>query len=340
MKKLFSVLKYFLFLGIGILLFWLVYRDQPIVQLIEEIKNANYNWILLAMVIALMGHLSRGMRWGLLIEPLGKKVKPARTFMAVMIGYMANLAFPRMGEITRCVTLNRTEKIPFNKLLGTVIVERGIDFIMLMSLTIISVLIEFGKIKDTVYNSYFYYRDKYELLFSFYTLGIVVLILAGGIYFLYRIKKSKRGFKQHPLYLKVREIISGFWSGIKTIKHMEKKGAFIFHSIFIWVTYFFMTYLVFFSVEGTSNLGMRAGLFVLTIGSLGFIMPVQGGVGTYHFAAEKALKVFSIDHDTASLYALIGHTSQTLMLIVIGGLSFLYFVYLQRKLKHAELDKK
>ncbi len=334
MKKLISGLKYILFLGIGIFLFWLVYKDQPMHQLWEELKKANYNWIILALFIALLGHFSRGMRWAILIQPLGFKIKPFHGFMAVMVGYLANLALPRMGEVTRCVTLNRTHKIPFNKLLGTVIVERGFDFIVLIFLTAISVLLEFAKIKTTVYNSYHYYRSKYDFLFSYYTLIIIFVGLAGMIYFLYRLKKSRRSFKQHPLYIKVREIIRGFWQGMKTIIHMEKKWTFLLHTLIIWLSYFYMTYLVFFSIPGTSHLGPRAGLFVLTIGSLGFIMPVQGGVGTYHFAAEKALKVFQISHDDASLFALLAHSSQTLMIIVVGALCFFYFVYLQRKLNH------
>ncbi|MEA3496780.1 MAG: lysylphosphatidylglycerol synthase transmembrane domain-containing protein [Bacteroidota bacterium] len=339
MKLFLKVFKYLLFLSFGVLIFWLVYRKQPVEDILEGLKTANYSWIIIALSIALTGHLSRAMRWKIIIKPLGKNIRTLNSFVAVMIGYLANLALPRMGEVTKCVILNRTDKLPINKLLGTVLVERVVDFIGLLILTFIAVVIEFSKIKDILYNSYHYYKEQYENLFSYTSIGLAIFIIVAFIATLILIKKSKRNFKQHPLYLKIRELIAGFWSGIKTIKKMDRRGAFIFHTVYIWVTYFLMTYLVFFSIEATSHLDAAAGLFVLTIGSLGFIMPVQGGIGTYHFAAEKALKVFNIGHEDASLFALIAHSSQTIMIILVGGISFMIFYFIQRNAKHGQLSK-
>ncbi|MBC8343030.1 MAG: flippase-like domain-containing protein [Bacteroidetes bacterium] len=339
MKKLLDVLKYIFVLAIGVLLLWLVYRNIDKENLIKGLKNANYYWVALALLIALGGHLSRGRRWALLIEPLGTKVSTWRTFLAVMFGYMANLAIPRMGEISRCVALNRTDKIPLNKLIGTVIVERGFDFISLVLITVISFAIEFKLIKVYLFQSINYLNDRYGSLFSMSTLIIVVLAIIISMIILVLIKNSERDFKKRPLYIKLREIVSGFWTGIKTIINLERKWEFVFHTLLIWSSYFLMTYLIFFAFQPTENLGPLAGLIVLTIGSLGFILPVQGGVGTYHYAAQKALEIYGISPEDGAIYALIAHSSQTLILIIVGALAFFILASIQKSVRNESLQK-
>ena len=334
MKKLFNVLKYLLVLAIGLLLLWLVYRNIDKDNLVKGLKNANYFWVMLALFIALLGHISRGRRWALLIEPLGKKVSTWRAFLAVMFGYLANLALPRMGEVSRCVALNRTDKIPLNKLIGTVIVERGFDFIMLITITSVSFLIAFNQVKTYLYRSLNYLNDKYSNFFSITSIVVAIVVILAFITLLILIKRSKRDFKKHPFYIKIRDIVSGFGAGIKTIIHLERKWEFVFHTLFIWTTYFLMTYLIFFAFQPTSDLGPLAGLIVMTIGSLGFIMPVQGGVGTYHYAAQKALEIYEIQPEDGAVYALIAHSSQTLMLIIIGVIAFFILATIQKSVKN------
>lgn len=339
MKKLLNVLKYFLVLAVGILLLWLVYRNMDKDNLLKGIKSANYYWVALALLIALVGHLSRGRRWALLIEPLGTKISTWRAFLAVMFGYMANLAVPRMGEISRCVALNRTDKVPLNKLIGTVIVERGFDFIMLLTITAVSFLIEFKRVRIYLEQSINYLNEKYSNLFSIGSVIIVVVVVAAFIVLLVLIKRSKRDFKKHPIYLKIRDVVSGFWAGIKTIIHLERKWEFVFHTLLIWTSYFLMTYLIFFAFQPTAHLGPLAGLVVLTVGSLGFILPVQGGVGTYHYAAQKALEIYDIAPEDGAIYALIAHSSQTLMLIIIGAFAFFILASIQKTVKNELLQK-
>jgi uncharacterized protein (TIRG00374 family) len=339
LKKLVNTLKFVLVLAVGLILLWLVYRNIDKESVIKGLKEADYFWVGLGLFIAILGHISRGRRWALLIEPLGVKVSTWRAFLAVMFGYMANLAIPRMGEVSRCVALNRTNKIPLNKLIGTVIVERGFDFIMLMTITAVSILLAFSQVKSYLYNTVEFLKNKYDKLFSVSSIVILVVLVLAFIIALILIKRSKRGFKKHPLYLKIRDVLSGFWTGIKTIIHMERKWEFILHTLVIWTSYFFMTYLIFFAFEPTKHLGVLAGLIVLTIGSLGFIMPVQGGVGTYHYAAQKALEIYGIDPSDGAIYALIAHSSQTLMLIILGAISFFIIATIQRKVKHASLSE-
>lgn len=336
MKKILGVLRFIVFVSIGILLFWLVYRDIPMNDLWEGVKKANYFYIFIALLIALLGHYSRGRRWNLLIKPLGYNIKPLKTFVAVMINYMANLALPRMGELSRPIVINRTDKVPLDKLIGTIIIERIFDFFMLVILTIIAILLQFRLIKDTIYNALILQNEKLMTFFSFKTLIILLSVVVLLIVLLVLIKKSDGDFKKHPVYIKFRDIAKGFYSGMKTIKTMKNKWQFLMHTIFIWITYFLMTYLVFFSLPETSQLSLMAGLVVLTIGSIGFIFPSPGGIGSYHFAAEQALSIYHVDKEGAKLYALIAHGSQTLAIIVVGAVCFLIFMYLQRKVSYAK----
>lgn len=300
----------------------------------QGIKNANYFWIILALIIGLLGHYSRGRRWNLLIRPLGYDIKPSRTFIAVMINYMANLALPRMGEVSRPIVINRTDNVPLDKLLGTIIIERVFDFLTLIILSIIAFFLEYKLIKDSVYNVFIVQSDKLRAFFEFKTLIIIGIVIVLMIVLLILIKKSDGDFKKHPVYIKIRDIVKGFYIGIKTIKTMKNKWLFIFHTLFIWLTYFLMTYLIFFALPETSHLSLTAGLVVLTIGSLGFILPSPGGIGTYHFAAEQALGIYHVDKEGAKLYALIAHSSQTLTIIIVGAVCFIIFYYLQKKKWH------
>jgi len=305
-------------------------------ELWEGVRKANYFYISVALLIALAGHYSRGRRWNLLIKPLGFNIKPLKTFVAVMINYMANLALPRMGELSRPIVINRTDKVPLDKLIGTIIIERLVDFFMLIFLTFLAVLLQFKLIKDTIYNALIVQNEKIMAIFETKTLLIIAGVFILLVVLLILIKKSDGDFKKHPLYIKFRDIVKGFYAGMKTIKTMQNKWQFLFHTIFIWITYFFMTYLVFFSLPETAQLSLMAGLVVLTIGSIGFIFPSPGGIGSYHFAAEQALSIYNVDKEGAKLYALLAHGSQTLTIIVVGAVCFMIFMYLQRKVNHAK----
>jgi len=331
LKKIFSIIRILVFVSVGIILFWLVYKDIPVKDLWNGVKEANYFYIVLALIIALFGHYSRGRRWNLLIRPLGYDIKPSRTFIAVMINYMANLALPRMGEVSRPIVINRTDKVPLDKLIGTIIIERIIDFLFLLLLTFLAVVLQFRLIKDSIYNALILQNEKLRALFDIKTLLIIAGVFVLLFVLLILIKKSEGEFKKHPIYIKIRDVIKGFYSGMKTIQTMKNRWQFIGHTLFIWFTYFMMTYLVFFSLPQTSGLNLMAGLVVLTIGSLGFIFPSPGGIGSYHFAAEHALGIYHVDKEGAKLYALIAHSSQTLTIIIVGAICFLIFVYIQRK---------
>jgi glycosyltransferase 2 family protein len=339
-KKLFNALKYLVMLGVGVFLFWFVYRNQfsnpaEMAKLRKAVLHIHYGYILAAFVIMLVSNWSRAVRWNLLIQPLGYKTSDKNGFMAVMIGYLANLAFPRLGEVSRCVVLNRTNNIPIDKLVGTVIVERIFDFICLFIIVGLTLILEFEKIRN-----FFVTNVQKKLgeggfvgLLTFFNIAIAVVVIIVGLALLYAFY---RRYKNQKAVVKVAGLAKGLLDGMKTVGKMEKKWLFLFHSALIWFLYYMMVYLCFLALSATENLGMVAALTVLVTGSFGFVMPVQGGIGAYHLAVTQTLILYGLSEKEGSIFALVAHTFQMSVFILVGSLSLAHIAYHYRKGKKHE----
>lgn len=326
-QKIIKLLKFLTFLSLGLLLFWLVYRGQDIDRIKSILTNdVNYLWIWISLFLGLLSHISRTLRWNLMIEPLGSKPRTLNTFLAVMVGYLMNLVIPRMGEISRCGVLARYEKMSFTKLVGTVVTERIIDMIMLLILTFIVIVTQFGEILQFLNNNPEINAKINSIAFSPWAIaGIIILFI---LFYLFR-----KRIKKSAAFSKVNEILSKFEEGVRSVKNMKHKGAFIFHSVFIWVMYYLMLYVVFFSFDFTSHLSAIAGLTVFVLGSFGMVAPVQGGMGTWHFMVVQTLVVYGIDKSDGLIYAFLAHSSMTFMMIIIGLISLLALPFINRKTK-------
>ncbi|MGQ8338426.1 lysylphosphatidylglycerol synthase transmembrane domain-containing protein [Sunxiuqinia sp. A32] len=324
-QKLIKILKFLAFLALGIVLFWLVYKDQDIDRIKSILTNdVNYFWIWVSLFLGLLSHISRTMRWNLMIEPLGKKPRLLNTFLSVMVGYLMNLVIPRMGEISRCGVLARYEKISFTKLIGTVVTERIIDVIMLLILTFIVVVTQFGEVIKFLNNNPDIKDKLNSIAFSPWAiLGILFVIILIYVF--------RKKLKKTAAFSKVKEIINNFGEGLKSIKDMKHKGAFIFHSVFIWVMYYIMLYVVFFAFDFTSHLSAIAGLTTFVLGSFGMVAPVQGGIGTWHFMVVQSLIVYGIDKSDGLIFAFLAHGSMTFMLILLGLISLLVLPFINRR---------
>ncbi|HKJ42447.1 MAG TPA: lysylphosphatidylglycerol synthase transmembrane domain-containing protein [Sunxiuqinia sp.] len=323
--KIIKTLKFLAFLSLGILLFWLVYRGQDIHSIESILKNdVDYWWVWLSLFLGMLSHVSRTMRWSLMIEPLGKKPRLLNTFLAVMVGYLMNLVFPRMGEISRCGVLARYEKMSFTQLVGTVVVERIVDVIMLLLLTVIVIVSQFGQVIKFLENNPDVKEKLNEIVSSPWTL-VAVVVIAVVFYF------SRKRLKKMAVFKKVQEILTKFAEGLKSIRNMKNKWAFIFHTIFIWLMYYLMMYVVFFSFDFTSHLSPIAGLTTFVLGSYGMVAPVQGGIGAWHFMVTQSLMVYGVTKANAMVYALLAHTSMTVMMIVVGLISLLILPFINRR---------
>lgn len=318
-----TILKVLISLGLGILLFWYVYRDQSMVELMANIKEAKMFWIILPLFIALLSHFLRAVRWKMLIDPLGKKVNLWNIYGAVMAGYCINYLVPRAGEIARCGLVRKYEGVPFTQLIGTLIVDRSVDIIVELIFIALTVLLQ--------YNEIMLFVEQQHLIEGFLGLlnnPIMWVILAAFVIIPTIFRKS---IARSSLFAKVRGLWENVLNGLKSVLKLEHKGLFILYSILIFVCYYFMFYLCFFAFDFTENLSMLCGLSAFIMGSLGIIAPVQGGLGAWHFMVINTLLLYGVQEEEAQTFALLVHGSQTIMLIAVGALAMLAMSLLNKK---------
>ena len=316
----------------GILLLYFAFKGIDFESVKDDFLSAKYSWVILSLVFALIAYISRAMRWILIIEPLDYKPKLSNTFYALMVGYMANFAFPRLGEVTRCASLAKKEKIPVDKLFGTVIIERAVDLISLVILLLILIVFRFETFgiffSEHIFNPL---GEKITSTLEFSKIiwisGISLLLIVIVFYLIFREKIS-----QMKIVLKAKEILLGVIEGLKAIYKMKKRGAFIFHSLFIWLNYWVMTWVVVFSLPATSDLKLMDGLFLLVIGGMGMAAPVQGGIGAYHWIVSRGLFTVygTISVENGLVFATISHESQAIFAILLGAIS-LFLIMKKRK---------
>ncbi len=337
-SKLRSLFIQFLLLTAGILMLFLAFRGQDPVKLLHELSTADYRYVAGSLIVLLTAHFVRALRWKMLISPLGYNPRVSDVFCAVMIGYLANLAVPRMGEISRCAILNRTDKAPVDKLLGTVITERIADVLMLLLLMIITFCSQY-----TLLNSFIHEQVLAGILVKgqstvplLVKTSIIFLFCIGLILFFYR-KKKDIILDLAPVK-KIRHFINGLLEGAKSIKNMQSSWLFLLYSCLIWGLYGISTALVFYALPATAGLPSYLALFVLCAGSLGMVAPVQGGIGAYHFMVTQAMFLVGIAKTDGLAYATINHSSQMILFLLAGGLCVLYILVLKSAIKSVHVS--
>ena len=307
-------------LGIGIFLIWYSLSDLSSEDrhlLWNQIQSANPYWLLCSIFIGILSHLSRAYRWKYLLEPLGYSPRLAVSFSAVMIGYVANLGIPRSGELLRAVTLSNYDKLPVQKVIGTVITERIIDLVMLLIVMFVTFLCN----TDLLLR----YLDEQDIkpLQMVYTLFSILLMMALGFFILKKINFS--------FLNRIKVFINEIYEGILSVFSMKNKGAFIFHTIFIWFAYIAMFFVVKYCIPETANVSFSAILMAFVAGSFA-MSATNGGIGAYPIAIGLVLLLFAITKSDGEAFGWIMWVSHTLMTILIGGLSFLYLsLFLEKK---------
>ena len=332
-SKILRVLKFVLLLGIAAALLLFAFRGVDIKKTFQQILNANMFWVAMSGVVSVIALIVRAHRWNLLIEPMGYSPTLKNTAYSMMVGYLANLALPRLGEVSRCGALSKAESIPFNKLLGTVIVERIIDVLSLFICILLAAVIEYRRLgnffSEKVFDPLvekFQQLVKSPLLLTASSLLVVILIIV----FIYFLRKSKNKGSESP----ITKIIKGFVDGLKSISNLKRPWLFIFQSAFIWVLYYLGVYLALFAFPFTSGLGAGAALFLLVAGGLGMSAPVQGGIGTYHLLVSQGLVLYGVAVENGLAFAFMLHGLQLILVIVLGVAS-LFLLFSARKNKES-----
>jgi uncharacterized protein (TIRG00374 family) len=322
-KTIIQALKFLVFLVIGIILLWLAFRSVNFRNLANSLKQANYSWLILSVLFGFFAFLSRARRWVILIHPLGYKPTFWHTFHAMMSGYLANLALPRIGEVTRCMALGRKEKIPVDQLFGTVVIERTIDFISLLLIMAFLIFTRSEKINLFLKESILIpLQEKVFSLFGFTWIMWAILLILGIILLLLLIRYRKN-LRKIRFFAKIFDLAKGIINGLKTITILERKWEFIFHTVFIWINYALMTWVVAFSLESTSHLSFINSIFILVVGGLAMSAPVQSGIGAFHYFVSRGVAVVQgVNLEDGLVYAILTHESQLLFVAIVGTISF------------------
>jgi hypothetical protein len=331
-KKLLNISKYFVFLALGVLVFWWVYKDEPIAKYKSAFSHLNYFWIVLSVFFNVLSQISRAVRWNMLIKPLGYKPRLYNSYFAVLILYFVNLLLPRAGEVFRCTILSKYEKIPFAKLAGTVFVERMVDFITLMLLAVVILLSQFG-VFVSFFNTHPAVKANLLNLLSARNILIgfgVLVILMMALMLFNRYYKQRKTDRRNTLVKRIRLIKQNFVSGIKSISMLENKWLFVGHTLFIFVMWLFMLYVIFLAYEPTSHLSLETGMITFLMGGLAMLAPVQGGIGPWHFMVYETLFIYGIDKADGKVFALISHASTNLIYLFFG-LAALFIIPLLNK---------
>ena len=332
-KRFFSILQYVIFLGGGIFLVWWQLRSLTPDQknaFLHALDEANYWLILPVAIITLLSHLVRAMRWKLLMEPLNYDPGLKNVFAVTLVGYFANAAFPRLGEILKCTFLARYEKIKVDKLVGTIIVERAFDvacFIIFIAITVLIQIDTVGKyvqeeLKDLALSPGFPLWGK--LLISLAIIAATFLLLN------YIFKK----FPNNRIILAVAGFLTGIIEGFKSIKNLKQRWLFIIYTILIWTMYLMEIYIAFYAMEGTAHLSIKAAFSVLTLASLSMIV-TPGGIGSFPLFIQKTLTIiYGISNALGTAFGWLMWGISTGIVIVAGLLALLLLPYINKNKKN------
>lgn len=331
-KKLLGILRFFLFFSGALLLLFLAFRGIDLKQVFEDLKNARYAWLLITIPVGILSHWLRALRWNLLIRPLGYRPKTIHTFYAVMTGYLANLAIPRMGEIARCGSLTKTDKVPFDKLIGTVIVERAVDLIVVILLFVLTFLLKIKFFGRFFTDEIIHPMGKHagHFLSNPWTLGGIMVIF---VFLILATKIFWNTIREFTLVKKIRDFIRGILDGLISIRRLENISTFVILSLLIWFMYYITAWLIVYTLPETAHLTPVDGLFLLVAGSLGMMIPVQGGIGAYHWIISSALSIYGISRESGLALATIAHESQTLLILIVGAWSVIMVMLIRNRVK-------
>lgn len=321
-----SIIQLIMFLGIGVFFIWLSMRDMT-AEDFEKIKNVfiqinnprSWTFIILSMLIGAAAHFVRALRNILMIEPLGYKVRKSMGFYSVMVCYLGNLGLPRAGEVLRCVFLQRYEKVPFQKSLGTVVTERVFDIVCWMFLLVIVIVLNTALLSQLVVD------EQSQLTLGMFlqqkALGVLhsykLFVLIGALALLFFVFRwTKKWWSKVNAFVKIKNFFVGIWKGLISIKDMKKPWLFIFCTVLMWFLYFLGTYTCFFAFDFLVHLGPAPAFTVLILSTIAYMI-AQGGLGAYPWMVAQVLLLYGVAKEAGLAAGWIGWLGQTVMIIVI-----------------------
>lgn len=303
-------------LGIIIIIYqYNKFTEAQIDEIVGYFKNANYYFVFLSVVVGFMGNTLRAYRWKYMLDHLGYKSTFANNFMAVNIGYLLNLTVPKSGEISRAVIVKKYNNIPFDKGFGTIVAERIIDIFFLLFFMLLAVLLQYNIVKAFILD-----KIPVQLLTVLFIAGMVSLIT---LILVYKYSKIK-------MILVLKEKISGLKEGLLSVVHMKKKGTYFFQTVLIWLSYVLTYVIATMVIPETSTLTIGAIMTSFVVGSIAIAF-TNSGFGAYPFLTSKILLFYTIAEPAGTAFGWIIWTSQMLLIIFLGVLSFIMLPIVNRK---------
>jgi uncharacterized membrane protein YbhN (UPF0104 family) len=285
---------------------WWVFRGIDFQEFMAKTGTVDLTWVLLSMGLSIIGNISRAYRWNILLNPLGYYPSTYRTSVAVFIGYLVNLALPRVGEVTKCAMLTKSDGVPVSKAIGTVITERLIDLFVLILILGVTLMLEFDRLL-----AFFELTIAIPDYWIWPVVGFLLLIPVG----LYLLKRILRGPSR------VARVAQNLIQGLLSLRKIKNLPGFIISTLIIWAVYYFMSYTIVFSLAETSALSWPVGLSLLLVGGIAMALPVQSGFGTYHALVSAMLVLYGVEKTTGIFLATLLHTSQVFTLLIVGGIA-------------------
>ena len=316
LKKITPYIKILLPISIGVFCIYFSFRNINFSDFTKYFYQINYSWVFLGIILGALSHLSRSYRWKFLIEPLGYKLGLANSILAVFSAYLINYTIPRAGDIARATMISKYEKIPLDKTIGTIVAERAIDVVCILIIIGIGLIIEFQKISEKLI-SLIEGQELSTILIYVTTISMFVIIL-----FLF-LKKSK-------YYSSILNFLSGIAQGLTVVFRMEKRNSFIFHSIFIWLMYLLMFWVTSMAFIELHDFSFYQFMISFTLAALS-IMLSNGGIGIYPLAVEESLGWYGVQSTTGLAFGWVSWLSQTMMVVIFGGLSLFILPFINRK---------
>lgn len=329
--KLNNIVKYALSLLFAVILLWVSFRGVKWEDFIAGVSQCRWQFVILSMVCGLVAFFARSMRWRMLLQPIDGSTRIKTTFNAINISYLVNMVLPRVGEFVRCGVITADSsfdekgqrKASYDKVLGTVVVDRSADVLSLLSLLVLFMLLGWNRFGG-------FFSEKIlsplseKLSFGLWIiLGTLAVAGCFGLYLIYRFRHSS------GILGKVYGFVLGMWNGFKSCLHMKDSWMFFLYTAVIWFMYWMMSYCILLAVrpilpEGLISLGMVDALFLMLAGSLSSFVPVPGGFGAFHYVVALALSsVYGLPFELGVIFATLSHESQALLQLLCGGVSYL-----------------
>lgn len=323
-----QILQFILFLSLGIFLLWYTTASltkEDIEKVKKLVLEAKLIYVIPSILVLLISHYIRSLRWKMMMDELGRKPRISNVFLSVLVGYFLNLVFPRLGEVAKCTLLGKYEKMPVDKLIGTIVAERLIDLICLIVVVVLTIVTQINRVgtyAEELLNNLLLKAN--ESVFTVLIGLLVVLVISIALYSIF--KKSK-------WLTKISSFLTGLKEGLFSIRKIEKKGLFLGYTLLIWFLYLSSIRIGFYSLTDTELLSWVPSLTILTFGSFAMIA-TQGGVGAYQLAVQKTLGFYGIQEVVGLAFGWLLWSVQTFMLLVVGPISMLFLFFFNKK-KHS-----